>query len=130
MPMQPINSVMSATTVESACGPAGVGSGPYGLFCNVFNPGSELNPAVVPQYNQYTAGSKGYNTDTNNFAPNIGLSWRPNVQNGWMRRFLGDPEIATVSGGYSRSYNKERVDRFLNVYNGNPGQSVPATRDT
>ena len=130
LPMQPINSVMSATNVESACGPSGLGSGPYGLFCNVFNPGSELNPTVVPQYNQYTAGSKGYNTDTNNLAPNIGLSWRPNVQGGWLRRILGDPEIATVSGGYSRSFNKERVDRFLNVYNGNPGQSVPATRDT
>jgi len=128
LPMQPINSVMSGTNAESACGPSGFGTAPYGIFCNAFNPGSLLNPGVVPAYNPYTAGTKGYNTDTNNFAPNVGLSWRPNVQGGWLRSILGDPEIATVSAGYSRSYNKERVDRFLNVYSGNPGQSVPATR--
>ena len=130
LPMVPINSVMSATNTESACGPAGFGTGPYGIFCNIFNPGSVTNPGVVPQYNQYTAGTKGYNTDKNNIAPNVGFSWRPNVQGGWLRSFLGDPEIATVSAGYSRSFNKERVDRFLNVYNGNPGQAIPATRGT
>jgi hypothetical protein len=130
LPMQPINSVMSGTNAESACGPSGFGDGPYGLFCNVFNPGDFRNPGVVPQYNQYTAGTKGYNTDKNNIAPNIGLSWRPNVQGGWLRSILGDPEIATVSAGFSRSFNKERVDRFLNVYDGNPGQSVPADRGT
>ena len=130
LPMQPVNSVMSATDVTSACGPSGLGVAPYGIFCNAFNPGELRNPDVVPAYNQYTAGTKGYNTDKNNIAPNIGISWRPNVQSGWMRGFLGDPEVATVSGGYSRSFNKERVDRFLNVYNGNPGQSVPATRGT
>jgi hypothetical protein len=47
-----------------------------------------------------------------------------------MRTLFGDPEVATLSAGYSRSYNRERVDRFLNVYSGNPGQTTPATRGT
>ena len=29
---------------------------------------------------KYEPGNKGYNTDTTNFAPNVGIAWRPNVQ--------------------------------------------------
>ena len=74
--------------------------------------------------------NKGYNTDFNNLAPNVGIAWRPNVQDGFLRTILGDPELATINGGYTRSFNRERLDRFLNVYNGNPGQTIPATRST
>ena len=52
------------------------------------------------------------------------------MQDGFLRSLFGDPEVATLSAGYSRSYNRERVDRFLNVYSGNPGQTTPATRGT
>ena len=88
------------------------------------------NPNVKPEYYLYEPNVKGYSLDTNNIAPNIGMSWRPNVQSGVMRTLLGDPEIATLTGGWSRSYNRERVDRFLDIYSGNPGQTVPATRGT
>jgi hypothetical protein len=63
-------------------------------------------------------------------APNVGIAWRPNVQSGWLRQVLGDPEIATINGGFTRSFNRERLDRFLDIYNGNPGQTVPATRSS
>jgi hypothetical protein len=130
MPMKPTNGVFTANTIESACGPSGLGSGPHGIFCNIFNPGVLNNPTVVPEFYQYSANVKGYDTDYNNVAPNIGAAWRPNVQDGFLRKLFGDPEIATLSAGYSRSYNRERVDRFLNVYSGNPGQTTPATRGT
>ena len=130
MPMKPTNGVFTAMTTESACGPSGFGTGPYGIFCNIFNPGVLNNPNSRPEFYQYTANEKGYNTDLNNVAPNIGAAWRPNVQDGFLRTLFGDPEVATLSAGYSRSYNRERVDRFLNVYSGNPGQTTPATRGT
>jgi hypothetical protein len=94
----------------------------------MFNPGDIRNPTVTPEYFSYSAQTKGYETDFNNFAPNVGVAWRPNVQNGFMRTFLGDPEIATINAGYTRSFNRERLDSFLNIYNGNPGQTIPATR--
>jgi hypothetical protein len=68
--------------------------------------------------------------DYNNIAPNVGFSWRPNVQSGWLRTFLGDPEVSTISSGFSRSYNRERFDRFTAVYTGNPGATIAATRGT
>jgi hypothetical protein len=131
MPMTAKNGVFTTITHEDACGPSGFGTGPQSnMFCNMFNPGDIRNPTSTPEYIQYSAKSKGYNTDYNNFAPNVGIAWRPNVQDGWLRALLGNPELATINGGYTRSYNRERLDRFLTVFNGNPGQSVSATRST
>jgi hypothetical protein len=136
LPMTSKNGVFTAMgALSDACGTSGFQdqSHPDGgdRFCNMFNPGSFLDPtAPAPTYVQYSAKTKGYDTDFNNIAPNVGVAWRPNVQEGWLRNVLGDPEIASVSGGYSKSYNRERLDGFLNVYNGNPGQTVPGTRST
>jgi hypothetical protein len=129
-PIIPSNGVFTATGVADVCGPSGEGSGPGGRFCNMFNPGSLLNPTIVPQFVPYSANTKGYSVDYNNFAPNIGFSWRPNVQSGIFRSILGDPEVATVSSGFSRSYNRERFDRFNTVFAGNPGATLNATRNT
>jgi hypothetical protein len=92
----------------NACGVSGPGDGPAGRFCNMFNPGDIRNPNAIVQYVQYSAGNKGYNTDKNNFSPNIGASWRPNVREGFLRTILGDPEQATVSAGFTRNYTLER----------------------
>ena len=129
LPMQAKNGVYTTITAEDSCGPSGFGDGPGGRFCNMFNPGVLNNPGVTPEYIQYTARTKGYNTDVNNIAPNVGIAWRPNVQSGFLRTLLGDPELATINGGFTRSFNRERLDRFTTVYNGNPGQTTPATRN-
>ena len=83
-----------------------------------------------PTYIQYGSATKGYETDLNNLGPILGIAWRPNVQDGWLRKLLGDPELATINGGFTRSFVRTRMDQFLNVYNGNPGQFIPATRST
>ena len=129
-PMVPTNGVFTTTGIEDLCGPSGEGQGVGGRFCNLFNPGSVLNPNVAPEFVRYEANNKGYSVDYNNIAPNVGVSWRPNVQSGFMRTLLGDPEVATVSSGFSRSYNRERFDRFTAVYGGNPGATLAATRGT
>lgn len=136
LPMTAKNGVFTTiSSLRDACGISGSQATNFpdggNRFCNMMSPGEILDPtAPAPSYVQYSAKTKGYNTDLNNIAPNLGVAWRPNVQEGMLRSILGDPEIASVAGGYSRSFNRERLDQFLGVYNGNPGQTVPATRST
>ena len=130
MPMVPTNGTFTKSTLEDLCGPSGFGNGVGGRQCNIFNPGVLNNAGQIPTYLPYDPNSPGYNIDYNNFAPNVGVAWRPNAQQGFFRTLLGDPDQATVTSGYTRSYNRERLDRFLNVFGSNPGASTPATRST
>jgi hypothetical protein len=129
LPFTPLTNTFSTVSMTDICGISGEGTGPGGRSCNLFNPGSILAPNVVPQYVQYDAGNPGFDTDFNNFAPNVGVAWRPNVQGGWLRTLLGDPDQATVRGGYSVAFNRERMDRFTGLYGGNVGGSAAATRN-
>jgi hypothetical protein len=128
MPMKTASGTYSMSFLEDLCGPSGEGTGPSGRQCNMFTPGSLLNPGQVPTYVAYDNGNPGYNTDKNNFAPTIGVAWRPNVQAGIGRTILGDPDLATVSAGYTRTYNRKRFDRFTGTFGANPGATQPATR--
>ena len=136
LPMTSQVGTFSTISNKDSCGPSGFGAGPSAdgatdRFCNMFNPGVFNAPEVVqPVYVGYSSNTKGYSTDLNNFGPVLGLAWRPNVQSGFMRKFLGDPELATINGGYTRSFVRVRMDNFLTVYDANPGQTVPATRST
>ena len=78
----------------------------------------------MPVYEQYDAGSPGYKTEYDNFAPNVGVAWQPNVQSGWLRRLLGDPELATVRASYGVAYNSDGLGFYRDVYNANPGSAV------
>ena len=51
------------------------------------------------------------------------------MQDGWLRRLLGDPEQATLRAGYSMTFGFERMDRFTGLYGGNPGGTIAATRN-
>ena len=46
----------------------------------------------------------------NNFAPSVSIAWRPDVQDGFWRTLLGDPNQATVRAGYSEAYDRAGVD--------------------
>jgi hypothetical protein len=128
-PFTPLSNTWSTVTATSACGVSGQGNGIGGRFCNLFQPGNIGAPGVVPEYIKYDPGEPGFNTDYNNFAPNVGVAWRPNVQDGFMRQLLGDPEQATLRAGYSISFNRERMDRFTGLYGGNVGGTTAATRN-
>ena len=70
------------------------------------------------------------NTDWNNFAPNVGVAWRPNVQGGWLRTLLGDPDQATLRGGYSIAYDAPGHGQSSPaVYGANPGSTLSLTRN-
>jgi hypothetical protein len=136
LPMTSSNGVFTTISTSDSCGISGFGTGPTAdgatdRFCNMFQPGSFNNPTQgTPTYVAYSADTKGYSTDYSNIGPVAGIAWRPNVQSGFMRKILGDPELATINGGFTRSFVRTRFDQFLNVYNGNPGQTTSATRST
>jgi len=127
MPFTPINDTMSAVEFDSVCGMSGPGEAttPFNK-CGFF---TRQNVGVVPEYVQLTRGTKGYDIDYNNIAPSIGVAWRPNVQDGWLRTLLGDPEQATLRGGYSVSYERQGMSAFTGLYGANPGSTLPLNRN-
>jgi hypothetical protein len=125
-PFEPVNDTMSAATLASVCGISGIGDGSIYNACNFYNPG---NRGVVPEFVQFTQGTRGYDIDWDNFSPNVGVAWRPNVQNGWLATLLGDPEQATIRGGYSEAFNREGFGVFTAVFGANPGSTLSLSRD-
>ena len=83
-------------------------------------PGSP-RAAPSPQYILLEKGTEGYKTDLNNFAPSASIAWRPNVQSGFLRALLGDPDQATFRAGYSEAYDRQGLTRFTDLYGGNRG---------
>jgi hypothetical protein len=128
MPFTPVSRTFSKATLEDLCGISGVGSGIGGRSCNLFQPGV-LTGKEIPQYTLFEPGDHAYNTNWLNFGPNVGVAWRPNVQSGFMRTLLGDPEQATIRAGYSLTYNQERIDRFTANAGDNPGGTLSVTRN-
>ncbi len=60
-------------------------------------------------------GHADYKTDWNNFAPNVGVAWRPNVQGGWLRTLLGDPEQATCARDTAVAYDRQGMGIFTST---------------
>jgi hypothetical protein len=127
LPFTPASSVMSTVSMADICGTSGLGdSGTYSR-CSFYSPGA--SGGKVPEYVALTAGTRGYNTDWNNVAPNVGIAWRPNVQDGFLRTLLGDPEQATLRAGFSVAYDRQGINTFIGAYDGNQGATVSLTRD-
>ncbi|MCR4375484.1 MAG: TonB-dependent receptor [Acidobacteria bacterium] len=128
LPFTAVTPTFSTSTMEDLCGISGLGSGPDGRACNLFQPGT-LTGKAQPAYQLYGPGSKTFNTNYTNFGYNAGIAWRPNVQDGFLRTILGSPEQATVRAGYSMTYNVERFDRFTGSVGSNPGGTLSANRN-
>lgn len=127
-PFTPFSSIMSSVTMASICGRSGQGD-PNSLYgkCNFLQPG-QLGGSV-PELIQLRKGTEGYRTDWNNFAPSGSIAWRPNVRGGFGRKLLGDPEQATIRGGYSIAYERQGLTTFTGLYGGNRGVSLSLTRN-
>jgi hypothetical protein len=127
-PFEADTSVYSMNTLEDLCGVSGLGSGPVGRACNLFNPGVFNAGGRLPVYTRYSGGSSSYKTEYDNFAPNVGVAWQPNVEGGWLRAFLGDPALATLRASYGVAYNSDGLSFFRDVYNANPGSTLSTSR--
>ncbi|HEY0876733.1 MAG TPA: carboxypeptidase regulatory-like domain-containing protein [Vicinamibacterales bacterium] len=128
LPFTAVNDTMSAVTMASVCGMSGAGSGGTYDKCDFDRVGAGPD-ASVPEFIQYSKGTRGYETDWNNVAPNIGIAWRPNVQDGWLRTLLGDPEQATLRAGYSVAYERHGMSVFTGQFGANPGSTLSLTRN-
>ena len=125
-PFSASNDIMSSVTMADFCGISGMGpGGTYGK-CNMFAPGA--SGGVVPTFKQLTKGTEGYQTDKNNFGPSISVAWRPNVRDGFMRAILGDPEQATIRGGYTTSFERQGMGVFTGTFGANPGSTISLAR--
>jgi Carboxypeptidase regulatory-like domain/TonB dependent receptor len=127
MPFRPSNDTMTTASLADVCGVSGIGPGGIYSACNFYAPGS--SGGKVPEFAQFTSGTRGYNIDWDNLAPNIGAAWRPNVRGGWLRALLGDPEQATIRGGYSVAFERQGIGGFTGIYGPNPGSTLSLTRD-
>jgi hypothetical protein len=128
LPFTPVTPTFSTIKLEDLCGISGIGSGPDGRACNLFQPGN-VSGKAQPQYYPFEAGQKAYNINYANIGYNIGFAWRPNVQDGMLRTILGSPEQATFRAGYSLTYNQERFDRFTVNAGSNPGGTTSGNRN-
>jgi hypothetical protein len=126
-PFIPFTSVLSTVSMASACGVSGVGDGGLYSKCNVLKPGA--TGGATPVFEQLKEGTQGYETDWNNFAPSVGIAWRPDVQGGFWRALLGDPNQATVRAGYSEAYDRQALTTLIGVYGGNRGGTVSLTNN-
>jgi hypothetical protein len=127
-PFVAVNDTMSAVSFASVCGLSGPGAATTAFNkCAFF---SQNQTGATPQFVKFEKATRGYDTDYNNVAPSISLAWRPNVQSGFMRKILGDPEQATLRGGYAVSYSREGISTFTGLYGGNPGSTVTLNRNT
>jgi Carboxypeptidase regulatory-like domain/TonB-dependent Receptor Plug Domain len=120
----PDNSLYSYVTAADAFGVSGMSSTcdpvePTAATCNLFKNG--YMPGTVTQFKQYTAGTKAYNTDYNNWAPSFGVNWTPSVTSGFLRTLTGEPGEFSVRGGWTRGYLRNGLNDFTGVFNGNPG---------
>ena len=127
-PFTPADETWSLATIEDICGISGTGDGPGDRGCNIFDPRAQSG-TLIPAYDHFDVGIPAHKTNWFDFAPNVGVAWRPNVQSGWLKALLGDPEQAVVRAGYALSYNQERIDRFTANAGANPGGTLGVTRD-
>jgi hypothetical protein len=131
-PIRPTAALFSRNDVSDLCGQAGTGAAANNapeatIGCPFGIPGIPLNGSL-PTYKQYTANSPGYTLDKNNFAPSIGVAWQPNVQSGFLRSILGDPNLATVRASWARSFNQGGLADYTGTLQAGPGLTVNANR--
>jgi hypothetical protein len=125
LPLSAGNGVFSTIDYPGFCGLYGINANGQ---CNLWQVGGPQT-GVAPTFTEYSKATKGYNTDWNNVAPNVGVAWRPNVQGGIGRAILGDPEQATFRAGFAVTFNKAGFDEFTGIYGSNPGRTYNTNRN-
>jgi hypothetical protein len=117
------NNSYSTSTYADVCGVSGVA--PQG-GCNLFQPGHM--PGKLPEFQEFRKGSRAYNIDYNNFAPNLGINWVPSPNAGFFRTLLGAEGDTSFRMGYSLAYSRPGMADFTGLYGANPGVQITTNR--
>ncbi len=119
LPFYPRNNSYSKATVADVWGRSGVG--------NLFSPGGMTGQS--PSFTQYDEGEGAYDTDLNNWAPNVGFAWTLGGSGGFLKTLLGSESGDSVlRAGYSMGYNRPGTSDFTGAIAANPGVSLSANR--
>ncbi len=99
---------------------AGQLNGEYGISGpgNLFSPGTLTGSHPLYELN---GDAKWYQNDLNNFAPNLGLAWTPNIDNKWYNMVFGGPGKTVIRAGYSITFTREGLNNFNSIAQSNPG---------
>ena len=123
MPFTAKNDSYSTATLDSLCGLSGVASGGG---CNLFQAGSM--PGQKPEFINLAEGQSVYDTDWNNWAPNVGFNWTPSAEGGLLGSMLGQEGDTSISGGFTMSFNRNGLSDFTDIFGANPGVAVTVNR--
>ena len=123
-PFTASNNSYTTPTVEDVCGRSGVNASTG--FCNLFQPGT-MPGKPNPQFFQLQKGESAYNTDWNNFAPNVGIAWTPARPGGVLGMLMSDDFV--VRAGWARAFSRNGMNDFTGTYNSNPGVVIQVPRD-
>ena len=124
-PFYPRNNSYSKATIDDVCGRSGAATSGS---CNIFQAGAQ--PGKIPAFQQYNEGEGAYNTDTNNFAPNLGFAWTLGGRDGFLGGIFGRNEGDSVlRAGYTLGYNRPGMSDFTGTIDDNPGISQSADRN-
>jgi hypothetical protein len=132
LPFNALNSSYTTGTVASLFGASGEPancdlSNAKPEQCNLFQPGVRGGP---PEFIQLKEGVSAYETDWNNFAPNLAVAWRPNVESGFLRKLLGPEGDSVLRASFSRNYIRHGLADFTNRFGANPGVLITTDRST
>ena len=122
-PFTASNNSYTSPTVEDVCGKSGVN--PSTNRCNLFQPGN-MPGKPNPQFHQLEKGKSAYNTDWDNFAPNVGVAWTPAAREGLLGTLMSEEFV--FRGGYARAFSREGMGVFTGAYNANPGVAISVQR--
>jgi hypothetical protein len=130
-PFRALNGSYSNVTMDSVWGISGNVPGcnpsdPTAATCNLFKQG--VTPGTAPEYINLGQGIDAYQTDLNNLAPSVGINWTPTASNAFLRKVLGLEGESSISGGWSRSYERHGMSDFTGVFGDNPGITAIGNR--
>ena len=131
-PVQGLDSIYAVNDIADLCGRAGIGdAAPNAVLATIGCQVGVKAPLTeaAPTYKQYIAKTPGFELDTNNFAPSVGVAWQPNVETGILRTLMGDPTLATVRASYGRAFNAGGLNDYTATITAGPGLTVASNRN-
>ena len=128
MPFAPSNDTMTTASLADVCGVSGLGTGRPLRRLQLLRAGIARRQGsgvrAVHERNarlQHRLEQPRARTSARRGGPMSPV--------GWLRTLLGDPEQATLRGGYSVAYERQGIGGFTGIYGPNPGSTLSLTRD-